>query len=66
MGFFPSRFSEIFYFVFHIKGEKIFFDERFLNRADIYATYSVAKMNIKSKEIWRVLIHECGYQAYVQ
>lgn len=31
--------------------EKNVFNERFLKKVDIYAFYSVAKMNIKSKEI---------------
>lgn len=32
----------------------------FFKKVAIYAFYSVAKMNIKSKEIWRVITSECG------
>lgn len=45
----------------HHSVEKNCLNERVFNWADVYAICSVAKMNIKSKEIGRMIISQCGH-----
>ena len=41
--------------------ERNFLNERLFSKAAIYAIYSVARMNIKSKEIGRIFVSVVKY-----